>query len=92
MRDAFRSGDVWLANSRRYGDVKQALVSIEATHTTARLAVPYPESTEPIGGGAGKRHYMDGDGTVPADVGWMAPLAGLLPVRGAAHEVAEGSK
>ena len=41
MRDAFRSGDVWLAHSRRYGDVKQALVSIEATRTTARLAVPY---------------------------------------------------
>lgn len=41
MRDAFRSGDVSLAHSRRYGGVKQALVSIEATHTTARLAVPY---------------------------------------------------
>ena len=26
-RDALRSGDVWLAYSRRYGDVKQALVS-----------------------------------------------------------------
>ena len=48
MRDAFRSGDIWLAHSRRYGDVKQALVSIEATHTTARLAVPY-ESQEWLG-------------------------------------------
>ena len=48
MRNAFRSGDVWLAHSRRYGDVKQALVSIEATHTTARLAVPY-ESQEWLG-------------------------------------------
>ena len=48
MRDAFRSGDVWLAHSRRYGDVKQALVSIEATHTTARLAVPY-QSQEWLG-------------------------------------------
>ena len=41
MRDAFRSGDVWLAHSRRYGDVKRALAPIEAAHATARLAVPY---------------------------------------------------
>ena len=41
MRDAFRSGDMWLAHSRRYGDVKRALVPIEAAHATARLAVPY---------------------------------------------------
>ena len=25
LRDAFRSGDVWLAHSRRYGDLKQVL-------------------------------------------------------------------
>ena len=41
MRDAFRCGDVWLAHSRRYGDVKRALVPIEAAHATARLAVPF---------------------------------------------------
>ena len=41
MRDAFRSGDVWLAHSRRYGDVKRALVPIEAAQATARLAVPF---------------------------------------------------
>ena len=41
MRDAFRSGDIWLAHSRRYGDVKRALVPIEAAHATARLAVPF---------------------------------------------------
>ena len=41
MRDAFRSGDVWLAHSRRYGAVKRALVPIEAAHATARLAVPF---------------------------------------------------
>ena len=41
MRDAFRSGDVWLAHSRRYGDVKRALAPIEAAHATARLAVPF---------------------------------------------------
>ena len=26
LRDAFRSGDIWLSQSRRYGDLKQALV------------------------------------------------------------------
>ena len=41
MRDAFRSGDIWLAHSRRYGDMKRALVPIEAAHATARLAVPF---------------------------------------------------
>ena len=41
MRDALRSGDVWLAHSRRYGDVRGALVPTEAAHATARLAVPY---------------------------------------------------
>ena len=41
MRDAFRSGDVWLAHSRRYGDVKPALVPMEAAHATTRLAIPF---------------------------------------------------
>ena len=41
MRDAFRSGDVWLAHSRRYGDVKHALVPMETAHATTRLAVPF---------------------------------------------------
>ena len=27
LRDAFRAGDVWLAQSRRYGDVRKALLS-----------------------------------------------------------------
>jgi hypothetical protein len=30
LRDAFRSGDIWLTHSRRYSDMKQALVPIEA--------------------------------------------------------------
>jgi hypothetical protein len=41
LRDAFRSGDIWLENSRRYGDLKQALVSIEAAKATPRLTVPF---------------------------------------------------
>ena len=27
LRDAFRAGDVWLARSRRYGDIRKALLS-----------------------------------------------------------------
>ncbi len=30
LRDAFRSGDIWLPHSRRHADMKQALVSIDA--------------------------------------------------------------
>jgi len=35
LRDTFRSGDIWLTHSRRYADMKQALVPIE----TARGAM-----------------------------------------------------
>ena len=45
MRDAFRSGDLWLAHSRRYGDLKQALVPIAAVRATGRLAVPFEPET-----------------------------------------------
>ncbi len=41
LRDAFRSGDIWLAHSRRYADLKQALVPIEAAKSTPRLTVPF---------------------------------------------------
>jgi len=41
LRDAFRSGDIWLAHSRRYGDLKQALVPIEAAKATPSLTVPF---------------------------------------------------
>lgn len=45
LRGAFRLDDIWLANSRRYGDLKQALVSIEAAKATPRLTVPFdPEA------------------------------------------------
>ena len=40
IRDAFRSGDIWLAGSRRYGDLKQLLVPPQAIEQTAWLAVP----------------------------------------------------
>ena len=40
LRDAFRSGDIWLEGSRRYGDMKQVLVPAQAAQANARLAVP----------------------------------------------------
>ncbi|MBB4526050.1 hypothetical protein GGE62_006151 [Rhizobium leguminosarum] len=40
MRDAFRSGDVWLDHSRRYGDLKQVLVPMISAQANAKQAVP----------------------------------------------------
>jgi len=57
LRDAFRSGNIWLAHSRRYGDLKQALVPIEAARATPRLSVPFdPEEWL----NAGKMRMADG--------------------------------
>ncbi len=45
LRDAFRSGDIWLAHSRRYADLKQALVLIEAAKATPGSTAPFePEA------------------------------------------------
>lgn len=45
IRDAFRSGYIWLAHSRCYADLKRAVVPIEATRSTPKLTVPFePES------------------------------------------------
>ena len=51
-----------------------------------------PESTERSGESAGTGHHRDGEETVLADMGRSGPVAGLLAVRVAAHEVAVGSK
>ncbi|WP_426575619.1 Tn3 family transposase [Xenorhabdus stockiae] len=40
LRDAFRSGDIWLADSRRYGDIKNVLVPMSTALTNIKLAVP----------------------------------------------------
>lgn len=40
LRDAFRSGDIWLSHSKRYGDLKQILVPAQAITANARLMVP----------------------------------------------------
>lgn len=41
MRDAFRSGDIWLPHSRRYADLKQALIPLAAVQNTSRLSIPF---------------------------------------------------
>ena len=52
LRDAFRSGDVWLARSRRYGDIRNALLSTRAvtdpTWNTAGLASNVPGAARPV--------------------------------------------
>lgn len=40
LRDAFRSGDIWVSHSRRYSDLKQVLVPAEAVKDIPRLVVP----------------------------------------------------
>lgn len=37
LRDAFRSGDIWLDHSRRYGDLKQVLVPLTTAQTNTGL-------------------------------------------------------
>jgi TnpA family transposase len=39
LRDALRSGDIWLDRSHRYGDLRHILVPMPVAHT-AKLAVP----------------------------------------------------
>ena len=41
LRDAFRAGDVWLARSRRYGDIRKALLSAPAVADADR-SLPGP--------------------------------------------------
>ena len=43
LRDAFRAGDVWLARSRRYGDIRKALLSAPAGADADR-SLPVPAS------------------------------------------------
>ncbi len=45
LREAFRSGDIWLAHSRRYGDLKEALVPVDVARATPRLAMPFEPET-----------------------------------------------
>ena len=43
LRDAFRAGDVWLARSRRHGDIRRTLLSIPAV-ADADHSLPVPTS------------------------------------------------
>ena len=43
LRDAFRAGDVWLARSRRYGDIRKVLLSAPAVADADR-SLPVPAS------------------------------------------------
>ena len=43
LRDAFRAGDVWLARSRCYGDIRKALLSAPAVADADR-SLPVPAS------------------------------------------------
>ena len=43
LRDAFRAGDVWLARSRRYGDIRKTLLSAPAV-VDADRSLPVPAS------------------------------------------------
>lgn len=41
VRETLRSGDIWLLHSRRYADLKQVLVLMDAVKTTPRLSMPF---------------------------------------------------
>ena len=43
LRDAFRAGDVWLARSRRYGDIRKVLLPVPAVAAADR-SLPLPAS------------------------------------------------
>ena len=43
LRDAFRSGDIWLPHSRRHADMKQALVPIDAARAMGLIVPLEPE-------------------------------------------------
>ncbi|MXY79603.1 MAG: Tn3 family transposase, partial [Chloroflexi bacterium] len=45
LRDAFRAGDLWLARSRRYGDIRKTLLSVP-TVADADRSLPVPVSPQ----------------------------------------------
>ena len=55
VRDAFRSGDIWLNHSKRYADMRRALVPIEAARAMPQFVVPL----EPEAWAADRRQRMD---------------------------------
>ena len=77
LRDAFRAGDVWLARSRRYGDIRKALLSAPAV-ADADHSPPVPASPHDW---LAERRFAPGRG--PAQ-GWP-PRRG--PVRSAGGSI-----
>ena len=41
LREAVRSGDLWLVHSRRFGDLKEAPVPVDVARATPRLTMPF---------------------------------------------------
>ena len=75
----------------RSGEARSATWSeIDLEDKEWRIAEP--ESTERSEEGTGTGHNKDGETTDPEDMGRAGPAAGLLPVRGASHDMAEGSR
>ena len=62
LRDAFRAGDVWLARSRRYGDIRKALLSAPAVADADR-SLPAPASPHDW---LAERPVRSGRGPAPA--------------------------
>ena len=42
LRDAFRAGDLWLARSRRYGDIQETLLSTPVVAAATATRRPRP--------------------------------------------------
>ena len=47
LRDAFRAGDVWLARSRRYGDIRKTLLSAPAVAGVSKTACSASRGRKP---------------------------------------------
>ena len=78
LRDAFRAGDVWLARSRRYGDIRKALLSAPAVADADRsLPVPQP---------------IRATGSPSAGSPWTRACAGWSPRRWPGRSPAAASK
>ncbi len=92
QKDAIISKDCLYRYSleRTWDTSKERVLFIMLNPSTADAIKP--ESTERSGESAGTGHHRDGEETVLADMGRSGPVAGLLAVRVAAHEVAVGGK
>ena len=92
IRDRSVAGQARARAEGRFPGRRPSLTKRERAYI--RVERSKPESSRPRTTGhsdAGKGRNRDGEGTDPADVGWMAPIV-ARPVRGAAHGGANGSK